>query len=57
MSEVQPVENIGKNQQSFVSCVKEVPTSNKQQDNKKQDNLSQRNCQNHLSHPSLTQIE
>ena len=54
MSEVQPVENIGKNQQSFVSCVKEVPTSHKQQDNKKQDNLSQRNCQNHLSHPSLT---
>ena len=57
MNEVQPVENIGKNQQSFVSCVKEVPTSHKQQDNKKQDNLSQRNCQNHLSHPSLTQIE
>ena len=69
LSEVKPVENVSKNLQSFpeISPVqKEVLLSHKLRDHAyeyqnpfelKEDNLSQRNCQNQLSHPSLSHIE
>ena len=69
LSEVKPVENIGKNPQSFLeisSVQKEVLLSQKLQDcvygkynpfGLKEDNPSQGNCQNQLSHPSLFHTE
>ena len=65
-SEVRPVENISKNLQSFLGISpiqKDVLLSHKLKDHAyglfglKEDNLSQRNCQNQLSHPSLSHIE
>ena len=66
-SEVKPVENISKNPQSFLDInlvQKEVLPSHKLQDHAyeyplelKEDNLSQRNCQNQLSHSSLSHTE
>ena len=69
LSEVKPVENINKNLQSFPvinPAQKEVLLSHKPQDHAyqyqnpfelKEDNLSQRNCQNQLSHTSLSHTE
>ena len=66
LSEVKPVANISKNQQSFLeisSVQKEVLPSHKLRDHAydysnlfglKEDNLSQRNWQNRLSHPGLS---
>ena len=66
LSEVKPVENINKNLQSFLEISpvqKEVLLSHKLRDHAyeyqnpfelKEDNPSQRNCQNQLSHPSLS---
>ena len=66
LSELKPVENISKNSQSFLGISpvqKEVLLSHKLRDHAyeyknpfglKEDNLSQRNCQNQLSHPSLS---
>ena len=68
MSEVKPVKNISKNLQSFLEISpvqKEVLLSHKLHDNAyeqynpfrlKEENLPQRNCQNQLSHPSLSHI-
>ena len=68
LSEVQPVENISKNLQSFleISLVqKEVLLSHKLRDHAdkyynpfglKEDNLLQRKYQNQLSHPGLSHI-
>ena len=68
LSEVKPVENISKNLQSFLEISpvqKEVLLSHKLRDHAyeyqnpfelKEDNPSQRNCQNQLSHPSLSHI-
>ena len=67
--EVKPVENLGKNLQSFLEISpveKEVLPSNKLRETAyeywnpfrlKEDNPSLRNCQNHLSHPGLPHIE
>ena len=69
MSEVKLVKNTSNNPQSFLeisSVQKEVCLSNKLQDHAyelqnllvlKKDNSSQRNCQNKLSHPSLSHIQ
>ena len=69
LSEVKPFENIRKKLQSFLEISpvqKEVLLSHKPQDHTceiynpfrlKEDNPSQRNCQNQLSHLSLSQIE
>ena len=69
LREVEQVENISKNQKSFleVSPVqKEDLPSHKLRDHAyeyynlfglNEDNLSQRNCQNQLSHPGLSHIE
>ena len=69
LNEIKPVENISKNLQSFLEISpvqKEVLLSHKLRDHAyeyqnpfglKEDNLSQRNCQNQLSHPSLSHTE
>ena len=69
LSEVKLVESISKNLQSFLEISlmqREVLLSHKLRDHAyeyynpfrlKEDNLSQRNCQNQLSHPSLSHTE
>ena len=69
LSKVKPVENIGKNPQSFLEISpvqKEVLLSHKLQDHMyesqnpfelKEDKPSQRNCQNQLSHLGLPHTE
>ena len=68
LSEVEPVENISNNLQSFLAISpvqKEVLPSHRLQGHAyeyynafglKKDNLSQRKYQNHLSHPDLSHI-
>ena len=68
-SEVEPVENISKNLQSFLEIrpvPKAVLLSHKLRHHAyeylnpfglKEDNLSKRNCQNQLSHPGLSHTE
>ena len=57
LSEVKPIENISKNLQSFLEISpeqKEVLPSHKLQDHAYS---SLKNCQNPMSHPSLSHIE
>ena len=61
LSEVKPVENIGKTSQRFLEVSlmqKEIlPSHNCKTFGLKEDNPLQRNYQNQLSHPGLSHIE